>query len=412
MVKLISQYKGLRKENYVLFVGRIVTNMGSMIWPVLTLILTQKLGMTAAEASMYTILIGAIQLPLGLLGGKLADKYNKKHIIVFFDCISIFFYIACAFIPLSLFSMLLLTIGSLFQNMEGPAYETLIADITTSDDREKAYSLTYLGANIGLVASPTIAGFLFANYLWLSFLISGVAIGTSTLLIALFVKNITPVEEDNEASTYQISLDKNTSIWTILKDNKLILLYVIEMAMFWCAYGQWGFLLPIDIANAHGAELGARLYGLINSENCIIVVLFTPILTHIFSKLFQTKKMVMGILLVFTGYIGFLLGLGFIPAYFISIALFTFGEILMTIANGPYISKRIPASHRGRMNGILNIIESVLSGIAMFAIGNLHTYLGSIAAWYMVFGMLVVAFVISLIVVVLDRNYYPKLYVD
>lgn len=410
MFKMISQYKGLRRENYILFIGKIVTNMGSMIWPVLTLILTQKLGMTAAQASVFTIVIGAIQLPLGLLGGKLADKYNKKHLIVIFDFISVVFYIICAFVPLSFTTIGLLTIGSLFQNMEGPAYETLIADITTTENREKAYSLSYLGANIGLVASPTIAGFLFKDYLWLAFLISGIAIGTSTVLIALFVKNITPVEENTEASTYQVAVDHETPIWEILKQNKIILVYVIEMALFWCSYGQWSFLIPIDIAGAHGADLGAQLFGMINSENCIIVVFFTPIITQLFAKLFQTGKMLVGTVLVLLGYIGFSMGIGFVPAYFIAIALFTFGEIFMTISTGPYTSERIPASHRGRINGVLNIIQSVLSGIAMFAIGNLHTYVSPSAAWSMVFAMLGGAMIINIFIVFLDKKYYPKLY--
>ena len=410
ILKLVTQYKGLRRENYILFIGRIVTNLGSMIWPVLTLILTQKLGMTASEASLYMIVIGAIQLPLGLLGGKLAAKYNKKSIIVFFDFISIIFYTICAFVPLGMTSIAFLTIGSLFQCMEGPAYETLIADITTTENREKAYSLSYLGMNIGLVASPSIAGFLFKDYLWLSFLISACAIGVSTLLIFLFVKDIKPVEETTEASSYQTAMDKELSTWSILKQNRIILLYIVEMALFWCAYGQWSFLLPIDIAGAHGADLGALLYGFLNSENCIIVVLFTPIITQLFSRLFQTKKIVLGIALVLSGYAAFLLGIGFIPVYFLAIALFTFGEIFTTIACGPYVSERIPASHRGRINGILNIIQQVLAGIAMFAIGNLHTYCGPRAAWAMVLSLLGGAIVLSLLMISQDRKRYPKLY--
>lgn len=412
MLKLVDQYKGLRKENYILFIGRIVTNMGAMIWPVLTLILTQKLGMTAAEASIYTIVIGAIQLPLGLLGGKLADRYNKKHIIVFFDFISIAFYVSCAFMPLNFTTIVLITVGSIFQNMEGPAYETLIADITTTENREKAYSLSYLGSNIGLVASPTIAGFLFKDYLWLSFLISGIAIGISTILIALFVKNITPVEEHTEASAYQVSVDQKTSVWSVLKQNKIILIYVFEMALYWCSYGQWSFLLPIDIAGVHGADMGARIFGMLNSENCIIVVVFTPIITQVFSKLFQTKKMLVGIILAIAGYIGFCLGIGFIPVYFVAIALFTLGEIFMSISCGPYTSERIPASHRGRINGVLNIIQSVLSGIAIFAIGNLYTYVSPMSAWILVFAMLGIAVAVSIVIIVMDRKCYPKLYKD
>lgn len=410
MANLITQYKGLRRENYILFLGRIVTNMGSMIWPVMTLILTQKLGLTAAQASIYTIVFGAVQLPLSLFAGKLADKYNKKRLIVFFDCISVAFYITCAFIPLNFVTVVILSLGSLFQNMEGPSYDTLIADITTTENREKAYSLSYLGANIGLVASPAIAGFLFKDYLWLSFLISGIAIGTSTILIGLFVKDISVVEEHTEASAYQKALDSDTSIWSILKDNRIILLYIVEMALFWCAYGQWGFLMPIDVAAVHGADAGARIYGLMNSENCILVVLFTPVITQLFIKVFQTGKMVLGSVLVITGYLLFTFGLGHIPVYFLSIALFTFGEIFMTIACGPYTSERIPASHRGRINGVLNIMQSVLSGIAMFAIGNLYTYVGATAAWSLVFGMLGTAFIIGFAVVILDKKKYPKLY--
>lgn len=44
---LLSQYRGLRKELYILFIGRIMTNMGSMIWPMFTLILNRKLGLNA-----------------------------------------------------------------------------------------------------------------------------------------------------------------------------------------------------------------------------------------------------------------------------------------------------------------------------------------------------------------------------
>ena len=46
---LFSEYKGLRKENYVLFFGRMVTNMGAMIWSMMTMILNLKMGYNATE---------------------------------------------------------------------------------------------------------------------------------------------------------------------------------------------------------------------------------------------------------------------------------------------------------------------------------------------------------------------------
>ena len=47
---MLEQYRGLRKENYVLAFGRLVTGLGSMIWPMMTLILSQKMEHPAYNA--------------------------------------------------------------------------------------------------------------------------------------------------------------------------------------------------------------------------------------------------------------------------------------------------------------------------------------------------------------------------
>ena len=84
-----SQYRGLRRENYVLFFGRIVTNLGSMVWPMLTMILNQKLGMSAGNIAILTAVFGVLMMPANLLGGKLADRLNKKNIIIVGDIVSV-----------------------------------------------------------------------------------------------------------------------------------------------------------------------------------------------------------------------------------------------------------------------------------------------------------------------------------
>ncbi len=78
----------------------------------------------------------------------------------------------------------------------------------------------------------------------------------------------------------------------------------------------------------------------------MIVVLFTPMITKVFSKMRDTGKMLVSRLLVFAGYMIFLL-LGFVPGYYLAMLVFTWGEIFDSISSEPYISVRIPASHRG-----------------------------------------------------------------
>ncbi|MBO4458439.1 MAG: hypothetical protein J5802_12035 [Butyrivibrio sp.] len=114
MTGLFTQYKGLKRENYILFIGRIVTNLGAMIWPMMTMILNKKIGLNATQTAYFTILFGIAFLPANIIGGQIADKFNKKWVIVFCDIVSITLYIICAFMPISMYSMCVVMLGALF----------------------------------------------------------------------------------------------------------------------------------------------------------------------------------------------------------------------------------------------------------------------------------------------------------
>ena len=407
----ISQYKGLRKENYILFFGRIVTNLGGMVWPVLTLILNQKMGFSATGVALVMLIFSLIMLPVTMIGGRLADKCNKKYVIIVCDLISVIFYITCAFIDLSYFSLALIMIGAACQNMEYPSYNALIADITPTKDRERAYSMQYLGANIGLVVSPTIAGILFNHYLWLSFLLSGVFIFMSTTLIFFKLKDISPVEESHsEAGAYQTG-KSDQSLISILKSNKVLILYILVMGLYQAAYNQYGYLMPLDMARIHGQQ-GSVIFGSISSLNCILVVIFTPVITRVFRKVVSPKKTFIGISLLFIGYLLNLLMMGHIPIYYIAISLFTFGEMFSTIADGPYLSSRIPSSHRGRINGLNTVVSGFLQNACMIAIGILYDVFNYKVVWSLVLIVLVVALALTSLLIIVDRRAYRDLYTD
>ena len=405
---LFDQYKGLRRENYVLFFGNIVTNMGAMIWPMMTLILEQKMGLSAGNIALIMMVWSFVCMPANLLGGKLADKLNKKKIILAGDTVSIVCYVTCGLIPLSYTTIGLLVLASVFQSIEGPAYNALIADITPTKDREKAYSLLYIGANIGLMVSPTLAGILFKNYLWLAFIICGIAIGCSTLLIWLLVKNITPVVEESDDAFYQRAR-KGDSVWKVLWDNKPLLLFYLIMALYYAAYNQFSFLMPLEMGYIHGED-GALIFGTVTSLNCIIVVIFAPLITKWFKKLRETTKMCVGSSMLIAGYLVFIMMLGYIPAYYAAITLFTWGEIFNSISEGPYESKRVPSSHRGRLASILGVAQGILLSLFDVGVGHAYDLAGSRAAWTIVMSSATLALISAIILIRIDRRKYPKLY--
>ena len=408
MMKLLSQYRGLRREIYILFFGRMVTNLGSMIWPVMTMILNQKLGLTASEISYFFVGSGVIMLPANLIGGRLADRFNKKWLIVVCDLVSIVCYVISSAIPLGYGTIALFVVAGIFQSVEYPAYDALFADLSATKDRERAFSLGYLGANLGLVLSPTIAGLLFKNYLWLSFLISGISIGLSTGLIALLVKDVTPVEDQGEETAYQ-QKKEGAGVLTILKENPLLILYLLCGAFYSAAYGQYGYIMPLDMASVHGED-GAVIFGTVSSLNCITVVLFTPLITRLFAKMRETGKILTGRLLIAGGYLIFLLLLGHIPAYYLAMLVFTWGEIFSTVAEGPYISSRVPASHRGRINGVMSLSYALVRGVLELTVGQLYDRAGSGWTWTLILGVTLLSAGAAAALKLLDRKAYPKLY--
>ena len=409
-MKLLNQYRGLRREIYILVFGRIVTNLGSMIWPVMTMILSQKLGLSASEIAYFFVGSSLIMLPANLVGGKLADRCNKKWLIVICDGVSILCFLLCAAIPLGLGTILLFVLAGVFQSVEYPAYDALFADLSTTKDRERAYSLEYLGGNLGLVLSPTIAGLLFKDYLWLSFLISGVSIALSTVLIAVLIRDVSPVEDTGEEAAYQKKQD-NASLFAILRENPLLLLYLLCGTLYSAAYGQYSFIMPLDMAAVHG-DAGAVIFGTVSSLNCITVVLFTPLITKLFVKMRDTGKMIAGRLLVFAGYVVFLLLLGHIPGYYLAMLVFTWGEIFTTLAEGPYVSTRVPASHRGRINGLMSVAYTVVTGGLDLAVGQLYDRAGSGWTWAFILAIALVSAAAAIVLKTLDRKAYPKLYLE
>ncbi|MBO4280209.1 MAG: MFS transporter [Spirochaetales bacterium] len=405
---IFSQYKGLRKELYILLIGRVMTNMGSMIWPMFTLILNQKLGLNATVIAACVIIYSMVSLPISLIGGKLADKLNKKNIIVVCDLVSIASFIYCSIVPISLSSIIVFSVASLFQSVEWPSYDALVADFSTSKDREKAYSLSYLGANLGLVLSPTLAGFLFNNHLNLAFLINGIAIALSTVLIFFRIKDVHREKDDGVASEYEADLDSKTSAVSFILRNRVVLLFILASALANGVYAMYNYLMPLDMGMTY-AERGSVLFGSMTSVNCIVVVTCTALITRLFSKVRESGKMLIGEGLILAGYLIFLLFIRQPWLCFVAITVFTFGEIFNTISSSPFLTRRIPASHRGRILSVMNVVCGLSGSGIQLLVGMLYDRSGSTTAWSSVIAIGLVEIVIIAVMAVFDGKDYPDL---
>ena len=405
-MKLFKQYKNLSKEIYVLFFGRIVTSMGALIWPLLTLIMKNKLGYSATFIAFIDVIMLMLQFPMILIGGKLADHKNRKAIIVICDLITVTAYIICGFMPVSNYSILVLYIASVFATIEGPSYDALIADLSDSEGREQAYSLQYLGMNLGLILAPTIGGLLFENYLNLAFLIDGFSTLASTILIILFIKR----QRIEKTVTNEYEEERHgEKIWNILKERPSFLIYFIMCGFASIVYSQFNYLLPLNMENLYGAK-GATIFGMLTSTNGIVVIIATPIITTLLAKLMDVRKILVGESLIVIGLFCFRFAQDSIPLCFMLMIIFTVGEVFNTIGSQPYMTRRVPSTHWGRMNSMISVMAGTFQGIGNLIFGNVIDNRGYETAWNMVgiFGL--IAIILIVVLVVDDKKRFPLLY--
>ena len=404
----LKQYMGLRKELYIIFWGRVVTNMGALIWPMMTLILKNKLGYSASEVATIMMILGFVQLPCTMIGGKLADRFSKRNIIIVCDLVTVVSYFICGFLPIDRKMIPLLAVAALFAQMEWPSYDALVADLSSVKDREKAYSLNYLGLNLGLVLAPILGGFLFAEHLNLAFLISSIATFSSTILIFFFIKDITPVQEESVGSRYE-QAKSDQSIWKILSKNPLLYLFLFCGGLWSLVYSQFNFLLPLNLEQIY-AEQGAVLFGTLTSVNAVVVIIGTPLLTKWISSLQDVSRLLIGQLLVLIGFSFFVWAQNLPVFYFVAMIIFTLGEIVQTIGQQPYLTRRIPASHRGRFSSFYTIFAGAFQLSGQQVVGQMADTLPMSRVWFCVLCVGAVNLFAYILLRKGDEKAYPLLY--
>jgi MFS family permease len=352
--KIFNPYKGLSREIYILALGRMVNAAGSFIFPLLTLILTIKIGVNRTDAGYFVTASGIVSMFSGVIGGKLTDSFGRKKIIITFNSLGAICYLIATTLDTSIYLVPMVILAGFFMGIAGPASGGLIADITTPKTRDGAYSLFYIAINVGYTISPIIGGLLLKNYLWLLFLLDAITSLISMLLILIFIPE--PIGKTKEKLGEERKYEKHVegSILKVLLDRPILILFALVMFGYNFVYSQWCFLYPIHVSKIVPSN-GAGFFGMLVSFNAIIVITMTPIIT----KLISGKK---AIGRIFLGGMLYTIGFGMpgfissIPYIYISVLIITLGEIVVTTSSGPFVANHTPASHRGRMEAVLPII--------------------------------------------------------
>lgn len=381
---VFKSYSGLPRGIYILFFVRVINAMGSFVFPLLTLFLTDKLGLSAKEAGFFVSLSAFSYVPGGLLGGKLSDIIGRKKVMVIFQGLAALLFIPCAFLGKSMVIPWLLILAGISLGAVQPANSAMVADLTDSTNRKTAFSLLYLGINIGFSVGPILAGFLYRKFFALTFIGNSVAILLTLALVVMFVDETKPSNAENEILSEDERAEKG-SVFSVLLKKPTVLIFALLSSVYSFAYSQGNFGTPLQLKEIFG-DRAAELMGGIYFTNGIVVVTMTTLIVHLTKKNKPLYNIALSGVFFATGF-----GLNYFikayPLYIIATIIWTIGEILNATNSGVYIADHAPSSHRGRFNSVLNIITGAGSAIGPVIVGGYIENLGVRYVWPLVFSI-------------------------
>jgi MFS family permease len=369
---IIEPYSKLPRSVYFIFIARVVNCIGNFVFPFLTLLLTVKVGMDEKQAGYILFICAAVQGPGVLLGGKLADHIGRKKVMVIFMSLAAACLVVCGFIANLSYVPQLLILSNFFSSLVGPASGAMINDLTVSKNRQAAFSLIYLGINLGTAIGSIVAGYLFYNHIKLLFLGDAATTFIAVFLLAVFVNETKPSAKQIKEGFKMDGAERAEEgglISALFKRPELIM-FALVSAIYSFVYVQSHFSLPIQTKEIFGPIEGPRLLGMLNTINCLVVITMTTLITALTKKIRDIFK-------VSLAGIFFALGFGmlyFAKGYFVfafSTIIWTIGEILNAISSSVYLANRTPISHRGRFNSFILLVSGMGQAVGPMIAGQL-----------------------------------------
>ncbi len=363
----VQAYRGLPRRAWVLFAVNLVNSSGSMVIFFLSLYLTRELGLTTARAGQALSLYGVGSLVGAYAGGWLADRIGS---------------IAVQKMSLAMCGVALIALGqvrtmagllpllfgfAMFAGTLYPANATSMSKICPPGLQVKGFALNRLAGNLGATIGPAIGGFLalrdYRLLFWADGLTSLAAAAVFALLwrgtriavaaeIGRVPQSETPAVTVGAEESDAQARPRGRSPW---RDRPFLAMLFIFF-VWYVVFIQVLTTFPLYMRNVYG--LAENRIGQLFAVNTVMIVAVEMILMERIRKYPQTRMINVSFLLLGAGLGLMPLGRGF--AYgAMTVAVWTFGEMLSMPLITALISSRADDANRGRYMGMFSFVFSL-----------------------------------------------------
>ena len=379
----LKPYTGLPGSIYVLFFASLVNYLGNFVHPLLTMLLTFKLGLNVGTVGIIVAINSGLSMIGTMIGGKLIDSIGRKKILMIFRTAAGIGYALCAFITEPIAVTTVLILSNFLGGFSEPVYNTIITDLTEGEQRKASFSLSYISINIGFSLGTLLAGFLYENFLMLLFLGDALTTFISVILVLSLVPETKPDKKKLETiKGDSLEVAEDTSLLSALLKRPELLKFSFVMVIYFIVFSQFTFGLSLQIGHSF-KDNASLIFGSLITINAVMCSTITVFINSFTKNLKAALSICIGGVLYALGF-GMMF---FIDAYYmfiISTVIWTCGEIIVTTNTNVYIASHTPITHRGRFNAIFPIIRKIGFSLGPIIAGTYVKYTNIKNLWILI----------------------------
>ena len=328
---------------------------------------TGALGLTQAQKGIIMGTGSMLLYFLPVITGSIADKIGYKKILYLSYTLYLSgYYMIHSFdtFGLMFFAFIWTCVGGAFFK---PIVSAMVARTTNEETSSIGFGIFYMMINIGGFIGPFIAGVLMQKSWSYVFYMSMITIGINYVITFLFFRE--PVIKEEKTSLGKNIIQAFINIGITLKNWKYVL-FLIIMILFWTAFNQLYYSLPVFVdqwvdtsplyngihavwpwlAEAIGTPQGTITAVTLGSMDAFFIIVF-QLMVSSFVMRFRPLAAMMGGILVLAGGLGLMYSNQNSWLILLGILVFALGEMASSPKFTEYVGRIAPADKKALYMG-------------------------------------------------------------
>lgn len=315
--------------------------------PMLTLFLSNKLGLNQQDVGLLLGIALFIATLLALYGGYIIDRFEKRRLLILTMLSSAIGLVLLTFANNLYLTTMILVVTETASALFLIGSKAILSENLPVGQRAKAFSLTYTLTNIGYAVGPMLGVVIAGIYPIAPFLIAAAIAFFSIFLMTGIAREpaLTPV-------TGQAQSFLNTLI--TLKNDRTLIIFTLGCLLITVVHGRFTFYLSQYLLVTSDDQNTLKVMAALLACNAISVILLQYQVGRFLKREHLRYWIAAGTALFILGMIGFSLA-DSVLSWCVAMFVFTLGEIIIYPAEFLFIDTLAPEELRGSYYGAQNL---------------------------------------------------------